>query len=182
MRSLRYLKGVGASSWYKELRVTVSARHRTQARDAILRWHQKLRQLRSLCGAKRKHDGETCRQIAMANGRCYYHGGRTGSGKDWHKTKWPKGTAPDVEEKLARKLRNQAHAANARKKRLAAMNEEQRARYDQWQRTHQPGSPASRAAKRAERKQASWLRERLAKDEPPNPARNLKSDDVDIFG
>lgn len=27
------------------------------------------------CGARRKHDGEPCRQAAMANGRCRMHGG-----------------------------------------------------------------------------------------------------------
>jgi len=30
-----------------------------------------------LCGAKAKHNGKPCRQFAMKNGRCYYHGGRS---------------------------------------------------------------------------------------------------------
>ena len=30
-----------------------------------------------LCGAHARSSGEPCRQIAMANGRCYYHGGRS---------------------------------------------------------------------------------------------------------
>lgn len=28
-----------------------------------------------LCGARAKHNGKSCRQFAMRNGRCYYHGG-----------------------------------------------------------------------------------------------------------
>lgn len=162
--------------------MTVSAQKQLQAREAMLRWHRELRATRPKCGAKRKHDGEPCQQLSLANGRCYFHGGRTGSGKDWHKTKWPKGTAPDVEEKLARKLRNQAQTANARKKRLAAMTEEQRTRHNEWQQSHRPGAASLRIAKRAERKQASWLRELLAEDTPPNPPHNPPDHDVDIFG
>lgn len=29
------------------------------------------------CGAKRKHDGCSCQQPAMANGRCRFHGGKS---------------------------------------------------------------------------------------------------------
>jgi len=34
-----------------------------------------------LCGAKAKHNGKPCRQFAMKNGRCYYHGGRSTGAK-----------------------------------------------------------------------------------------------------
>jgi hypothetical protein len=162
--------------------MTVSTRHTLQARDAIMRWHRKVRPTRPLCGAKRKHDGEPCQQIAMENGRCHYHGGRTGSGKDWHKTKWPKGTAPDAGKKLARKLRDQAKAAKARDKRLAAMTPEKRHLYEAWQRSHRPGPAAARAAKRAERKQAAWLAGLLKKDSLLESDEGKTRDpDVDIF-
>jgi hypothetical protein len=29
------------------------------------------------CGAKRKHDGRSCQQPAMGNGRCRFHGGKS---------------------------------------------------------------------------------------------------------
>jgi len=34
-----------------------------------------------LCGARAKHNGEACRQFAMKNGRCYYHGGASTGAK-----------------------------------------------------------------------------------------------------
>lgn len=157
--------------------MTVTARQRIQAREAILRWHQELRPGRPRCGAKRKHDGEQCQQLALANGRCHYHGGRTGSGKSWHKTKWPKGSAPDVEKKLVRKLRDQAKAEKARAKRLAAMTADQLAKYKEWHRSRKPGPPAARRAKRAVREQAAWLADLLAKDELEHPSDYV----IDIF-
>ena len=35
----------------------------------------------NLCGAKAKHNGLPCRQFAMKNGRCYYHGGKSTGAK-----------------------------------------------------------------------------------------------------
>lgn len=34
-----------------------------------------------LCGARAKHNGKPCRQFAMTNGRCYYHGGKSTGAK-----------------------------------------------------------------------------------------------------
>ncbi|WP_313606309.1 hypothetical protein [Rhizobium sp.] len=150
--------------------MVVSAQKRMQAREAILRWHRELRAIAPKCGAKRKHDGEPCQQLALSNGRCHYHGGRTGSGKDWHKTKWPKGQAPDAEEKLTRKLRDQANAVRAREKRIAAMTPEERERHEGWQRTHSPGPAAARAEKRREREQNADIAALVAKERSPDPA------------
>lgn len=35
-----------------------------------------------LCGAKAKHNGKLCRQFAMKNERCYYHGGASTGAKN----------------------------------------------------------------------------------------------------
>ncbi|WHO77465.1 hypothetical protein [Rhizobium leguminosarum] len=147
-----------------------SAQNRMQAREAILRWHGKLRPTRARCGAKRKYDGEPCQQIAMANGRCAYHGGKTGRGAAWHKPGWPNGDAPDAEQKLARKLKDQARAANKRAARLAAMTPEERERHDVWHRTHRPGAAGQRAADRMRRKQAAEMRALIDQPAPPADA------------
>ena len=41
----------------------------------------KLHEPRFLCGAVAKHNGKSCRQFAMKNGRCYYHGGASTGAK-----------------------------------------------------------------------------------------------------
>ena len=133
----------------------ISTRHRVQARQAITRWHRTLRPLRPRCGAKRKHDGQPCQQIAMENGRCCYHGGRTPKRDGWHRPRWPNGDAPDGEEKLRRKLKAAEHAAARRAAKLAAMTPDERERHEQWQRAHRPGSAISRAASRRSRAQAT---------------------------
>ncbi|TCM54944.1 hypothetical protein C8J36_104136 [Rhizobium sp. PP-F2F-G48] len=150
--------------------MVTSTQNRMQARAAILRWHRKLRATRPRCGAKRKHDGEPCQQIAMGNGRCHYHGGRTGSGKDWHKTKWPNSKETDAEGKLARKLHDQAKAAKARAKRLATMTPEQRTTHEAWQQSHRPGPAAARVVKRREREQSAYIAAVFAKERLPDPA------------
>lgn len=107
----------------------------------------------------------------MENGRCAYHGGRTGSGENWHKTRWPNGKSPDAEKKLARKLKDRERAAKARQKRLATMTPEERRRHEHWHRTHKPGSPTERERLRAERKQAADARKRVeAMEREPTPA------------
>lgn len=102
----------------------------------------------------------------MANGRCHYHGGRTPKADAWHKPRWPNGNAPDVEKKLHRKLRDLDRIARQRTKRLAAMTPDQRERYDEWSRSHKPGSPARRAERRRSLKQTA---ESLALLERPTP-------------
>lgn len=106
------------------------------------------------CGARAKTTGEPCRQIAMANGRCYCHGGKTPSENEWHRTQWPKRSAPDAEQKLGRKLKAAERAAKKRARRLAEMTPDERQRHDEWHRTHRPGPSSARAAARDRRERA----------------------------
>jgi flagellar biosynthesis GTPase FlhF len=140
--------------------------HIEQARAAILRWHRNLRTTRKPCGAKRKHDGKPCQQIAMANGRCCYHGGRTPKGDAWHKPRWPNRDAADAEKKLVGKLRDMEKAQRARDKRLANMTPAQRTRYDRWLAAHRAVSAAGRAEARERRKQASEARALIERQSP----------------
>lgn len=129
-----------------------SAAFREVAVEAIRAWNRK-RAGMPKCGAVRRHDGEPCQQIAMANGRCHYHGGKTPKGDAWHRPRWPNGNSPDAEAKLQRKLHDLSRAQKAREKRLAAMTAAERQRYDAWLRTHKPGPAASRAAAKLRRQQ-----------------------------
>ncbi len=54
--------------------------------------------------------------------------------------------------------------------RVEDMTPEQRARYDAWQASHAPGSPAKRQRRRQDREAARWLRDLMATPEPPPPA------------
>lgn len=134
-----------------------------------LRRVQAQRHLMPKCGATSKSTGEPCRQFPMENGRCYYHGGRTPKGKDWHKPRWPKKTAPDAEQKVVARLRNLERAEKQRQKRLAAMTADERAAYDKWKRDHPTGTPAQREAKRLARKQNADARARLLQPGPERP-------------
>lgn len=135
-----------AGAWPK------SDQFRDIARRAITEWNMKRDDLPK-CGAKGRKTGEPCRHVAMANGRCYVHGGRTPKGDDWHRPRWPDGDAPNAEVKLARKLRDMERSAKKRATRLAKMTPEERERHAHWQRTHKPGSPRKRAAEREYRRQ-----------------------------
>lgn len=126
---------------------------------------------RPKCGAK-KRDGDPCRGHAMANGRCYRHGGKTGADSrpgsgGWHRAIWPKATGPNAEKRLARKVKDRTRKLNKQTARVAAMTAEERARYDAWQGTHKPGTAGSRARDRIDRKQAEAVREVMAR--PPRP-------------
>lgn len=129
---------------------------------------------RPRCGAK-KRDGDPCRGNAMANGRCYRHGGKTGSDKrpgsgGWHQTVWPKATGPNAGKKLARKVRDRTRKLKQQAARVAAMTPEQLAAYREWQRSHKPGTAGSRARDKAERNQAASVREVMARPQrPPSP-------------
>lgn len=150
--------------------MSATVAQRTQARDAILHWHRDLRPTRPRCGAKRKHDGQPCQQLALGNGRCAYHGGRTPSGKGWHKPRWPKADTPNAEAALNRKLRDLAKAARKRERRLASMTPEERAEHEAWHAARKPGSPADRAERRRQRQQAIDMRKLLAAPATATPA------------
>jgi len=134
-----------------------------------LRRIQVQRHLMPKCGAASKSTGEPCRQFPMENGRCYYHGGRTPKGKNWHKPSWPKKTAPDAEQKVVARLRNLERAEKKRQKRLAKMTPDERAAYDKWKRDHPTGTPAQREAKRLAREQNADARARLLQPAPERP-------------
>ena len=104
------------------------------------------------CGAKKRSDGEPCRNAPMANGRCRLHGGRVPKGKGWHRPQ-PPADGPRAGEKFERKLRDQEKAGRKRAARIARMTPEQRAAHEAWRRDHRPGDPLKRAADRERRRQ-----------------------------
>lgn len=124
------------------------------------------RHLMPKCGAMSKTTGQQCRQLSMENGRCYYHGGRTPKGKDWHKPRWPKKSSPDAERKMVARLRDLERAEKQRQKRLSKMTAEQRAAFDKWHRDRPLGTPAQREAKRQARKQNDETRARFIQPSP----------------
>lgn len=85
----------------------------------------------------------------MENGRCFWHGGATPRGKDWHRVQWPADP-----KKLNRKLRDRERIERRRKERVEAMTDEERASYERHRLACRPGTPAERASRRARRKQA----------------------------
>jgi hypothetical protein len=113
------------------------------------------------CGARKRTDGEPCGNPGLEpSGRCRFHGGKSPRGKDWHRI-LPRAGKPDVEADR-RKLRNKDRAARARAKRLAAMNDEERAAHKRWHAAHKPGSPEMRAAERDRRKRDRQAQEDFA--------------------
>lgn len=137
-------------------------------RASIIRWNR-TRHLQPRCEAARKRDGNPCQNLAMANGRCRCHGGKTGRGKNWHRPVWPHRDSPDAMTKLNRKLNTLERAAAKRAKRIAAMTTDQRERYEAWLRAHKPGSAAARHRAKAERQQAAAVR-RMLSEPRPRPA------------
>ena len=132
------------------------------AREAILVYHR-TRHLRPKCGAKRRSDGEPCCRIAMANGRCYMHGGKTPRGAGWHKPVWPRGDNPNWNQKLNRKLADLERARKERRRRISQMTPDERAAYDKWVREHPPGATRGR---RPRRDGALLI---TSGEQPPNP-------------
>lgn len=139
-----------------------SARQREQARLAISRWNVEIRPFVKRCGARRKSDGQPCRHIAMENGRCYVHGGRTPKGDGWHKPRWPKPSSSNGIEKIDRKIQILEDRRKAREKRIAQMTDDERARYEKQKRTHKPGSMKRRQADKRNRQDSQWLQSLLA--------------------
>jgi hypothetical protein len=127
-----------------------SAAFRNIASVAIKAFHAK-RHLLPKCGATAKSTGLPCGNLAMTNGRCYAHGGKTPAGIDWHKPQWPGKNAPNWNAKLNRKLADLERRRKLKVRKLAAMSPEQRQKYDAWQRSHLPGAPWLRQQKRDEK-------------------------------
>lgn len=127
------------------------------------------RHLLPKCGAIARSTGEPCRRVAMENGRCHYHGGRTPKGKDWHRRQWKQSDTPNSRERFERKLQQTQKSAAAQAARLAKMTPDERAAYDKWHRDRPIGSPAQRAAKKLARKQNEEARARFAQGQEPKP-------------
>ena len=145
-----------------------SERWRRLASDHCRALHAKRASLPK-CGARTKSTGEPCRQPAMANGRCSYHGGKTPKGDDWHRPQWPDKNRPRSMAKAMAKVRDRERAARRRAAKLAVMLPEERERDAAWHRACKPGSAAERARERMLRAQAADARARLdAPRQPPS--------------
>jgi hypothetical protein len=97
----------------------------------------------------------------MDNGRCTKHGGRTGSGDNFHVRQWPNPKAPDANARLNRKLARAEREERRRQEKLAAMSPDELAAHKKWQRAHKPGPAIERERIRMERRQNADLRERI---------------------
>lgn len=98
------------------------------------------------CGAKCRSTGFPCRNLALPNGKCRLHGGRTPKGKDWHKIQLA--NPGQSIERLEKKQREVARRREKLAERLQAMTPEERARYDAWHAARQPGGKSKRTKRR----------------------------------
>ncbi|MFC6746442.1 HGGxSTG domain-containing protein [Methylobacterium persicinum] len=106
-----------------------------------------------MCGAKKRSTGEPCRNVpAKGRNRCRLHGGATPKGDGplgWHTRAVPTDKLRSAKMKAAKRRKQQA--------RVEAMTPEERARHDEWHRTHKPGSKSARAQGRQNRDARRWL-------------------------
>jgi hypothetical protein len=149
-------KGLGGWSAYHR-----STAFRLTANAALARYNASRPSLPK-CGAKRKRDGEPCTNIALGNGRCRFHGGRTPSGDSWHRPVWPNRDAPDAVEKMHAKLRDLEKAAQRRARRLLCMTDAERKAHEAWHRDRPATSAADRAERKRLRNDANNARELMA--------------------
>lgn len=134
-------------------------------RNALRRFNSEIRPHLQKCNGTSRSTGEPCRSIAVpGKQKCRWHGGLVPSGEAWHKLQYPAGTAKDWQRKLNEKLKRAERDRRRRERRLAKMTLEQRAKHEEWQRSHKPGSKAERQRRRAARKLAE---EFTASAEPP---------------
>ena len=165
LRCLVLVCGGGETGMRKQPAHLVSWAQSAEFREIARRQCEKMNRAHALkprCTATAKHSGEPCRQPGMKNGKCRFHGGRTPSGDDWHRPRWPKRDAPNAAEKLAKKLGDLRRRAREREKRLARRSPEGLAAYRAWQRSHQPGSATRRASDRERRKRDREAAEMIA--------------------
>lgn len=142
---------------------------RSAARRGLIKIHSSPR-----CGAARKRDGQPCRQPALANGRCYLHGGAVPRGRDWHLRQWPDRASPNAEKKLNNKLAKAERDAHKRRLRKANMTTAERAVHEEWHRTHEPGPSAKRAVARRNREVARDVQMLLDGPQPEPSAEVLE--------
>jgi hypothetical protein len=157
-----------------------TAQFRAIGRAAIKAWNATRADLPK-CGATAKSTGEPCKQVAMKNGRCAWHGGKSPRGKGYGHPQWPSKSSPNAIEKMNRKLRDRERQARKRARRLAGMSTEERRRYEEHRRAHKPGPPGPRAAERARRAQNKATREQLAQmGKPSAPSAEVQALDEAI--
>lgn len=129
-----------------------SATFKNIASNALRKFNAN-RRLHPRCNAHAKSTGEPCRQLALENGRCHWHGGRTPKGwSGWGRRQVrakPKGkqTASDW-RKVEAKLQRRAAEDRDRVRRLRAMSDDQFYRYTRrmGRRLDDPYSPVIRKA------------------------------------
>ncbi|WP_081629366.1 HGGxSTG domain-containing protein [Methylopila sp. M107] len=147
-----------------------SARFRAHARGLAIRNIAELAR-RPKCGAKAKATGQPCRNAAMANGRCRYHGGRTPSGDQWHVVQLPDDPrSPAADQKRARKLADRKLIDHRRRLRKAGMTPEERVKHETRSRALRPAPALKRERSRLQRIQAAEIKELLDRPSPPKSA------------
>lgn len=108
------------------------------------------------CSAKAKSTGGPCGNLALENGKCRYHGGRTPKGAKWHRATLDNpGKSVEVMSRKAKDLERRKAEQEARR---AGMTPEERARHYEWHRTHKPGSATVRDRTRRDREAAALVR------------------------
>ena len=148
-----------------------STEFRMIARAAIAK-HNQGRHLLPKCGAMAKSTGQPCKGLAMKNGKCPYHGGKTPSGDGWHRPVWPNRDAPNAVQRMHAKLSDLERAARKRAKKLSAMTPEEKARHSTWHRDHPVTTATDRAERKRLRREALAARDLLS----ALPADNISAD------
>lgn len=138
-------------------------------RAVLDKFNKEVRPHLQRCGAKSRSTGESCRApVVPGKQRCRWHGGLVPSGDGaWHQLQWPDRNAKDWQKKLDEKLKRAERDRRRRERRLEKMTPEERAKHEEWQRTHKPGSKAERQRKRADRKAAQDFKKRAEQPERP---------------
>lgn len=137
-------------------------------RAVLHRFNSEIRPHLQKCNGTSRSTGEPCRNPAVpGKQKCRWHGGAVPSGDAWHKLQYPAGTAKDWQRKLNEKLKRAERNRRRRERRLAKMTPEQRAKHEEWQRTHKPGPKAERQRRRAARKAAQEFKARAEQPERP---------------
>lgn len=157
-----------------------SAQFRAIANKALADFNAR-RYLLPKCGAKSKRTGEPCRQIALANGRCRFHGGKTPRGDQWHRLQLPKPGEAGGVEKFDRKSVRQEKRQAKRAREIAAMSPEERERHAAWQTTHKPGKAGERAHRRQQLETGRMLAKVLAEREAAQQASTITGTEDDVF-
>lgn len=122
------------------------------SREAMRSWNASFH-LQPRCGAVRKWDGNSCRNLPLENGRCRFHGGRTPKGDNWHRPRWPKADSPDSEAKLQTKLQDLDQRAVRRMARKRKMTADEKATYEKARKANAPSSVAERERRKMEKRQ-----------------------------